>query len=65
MMQNLDTTSLFTSLGVIAGVAAIYYAFGTARERLGRWGRATNGRIRRAVFSPSESDPSKSVSPHR
>jgi|CXWL01.1.fsa_nt_gi hypothetical protein len=50
MMQNLDTTSLlFMLLGVIAGVAAIYYAFGTARDWLGRWGGATNGRIRRAV----------------
>ena len=50
MMQNLDTTSLlFMLLGVIAGVATIYYVFGTAREWLGPWGRATNGTIRRAV----------------
>lgn len=50
MMQNLDTTLLlFMLLGVIAGVATIYYAFGTAREWLGRGGRATNGTIRRAV----------------
>ena len=50
MMQILDTTSLLVMLlGVMAGVATIYYAFGTAREWLGPWGRATNGTIRRAV----------------
>ncbi|MEO5956151.1 MAG: hypothetical protein ABIR36_10745 [Nitrospiraceae bacterium] len=50
MMQSLDTTSLVLMLlGMIAGVAAIYYASRTAREWLRRWGRATNGTIRRAV----------------
>lgn len=49
MMQNLDATSLlFMLLGVMAGVAAIYYAFRAAREWLGQWGGASNGTIRRA-----------------
>lgn len=50
MKQNLDTTALlFMLLGVLAGVAAIYYAFGIAREWLRRRGGATTGTIRRAV----------------
>jgi hypothetical protein len=49
MMQNLDMTSIFLLLSAVAGVAAIYYSFGIARQWLGRWNRATNGTIRRAV----------------
>ena len=50
MMQDLDTTSfLFIVPGVIVGVVAIYYAFGTAREWLGPWGGATNDTIHRVV----------------
>jgi hypothetical protein len=50
MMQNLDMTSvLFLLLGTVAGMVAIYYSLGTAREWLGQRNRAANGTIRRAV----------------
>jgi len=53
-MQNLDMTSvLFLLLSTVAGVAAIYYSLGIAREWLGQWNRATNGTIRRAVVPDS------------
>ena len=56
-MQNLDMTSvLFLLLGTVAGVAAIYYSLGIAREWLGQWNRATNGMIRRAVVPDSSLD---------
>ena len=56
-MQNLDIASvLFLLLGTVAGVAAIYYAFGIAREWLRRWNRATNGTLRRAVVPDSSLD---------
>ena len=56
-MQNLDMTSvLFLLLGTVAGVAAIYYSLGIAREWLGQWNYATNGMIRRAVVPNSSLD---------
>ena len=55
-MQNLDIASLLLLLGTVAGVATIYYSFGFARQWLGRWDRATNGTIRRAVVPDSSLD---------
>jgi hypothetical protein len=56
-MQNLEIASvLFLSLGTVAGVAAIYYSFGIAREWLGQWNRATKGTIRRAVVPGASLD---------
>ena len=55
-MQNLDMTSIFLLLSAVAGVAAIYYSFGTTRQWLGRWNRATNSTIRRAVVPDSSLD---------
>ena len=55
-MQNLDMTSVFLLLSAVACVAAIYYSFGIARQGLGRWNRATNGMIRRAVVPDSSLD---------
>jgi hypothetical protein len=56
MMQNLDMTSVFFLLSAVAGVAAIYYSFGIARQWLGRWNRVTNGTIRRAVVPDTSLD---------
>jgi hypothetical protein len=56
IMQNLDIASLLLLLGTVAGVAAIYYSFGFARQWLRRWDRATNGTIRRAVVPDSPLD---------
>ena len=56
IMQNLDIASLLLLLGTVAGVAAIYYAFGFARQWLGRWDRAANGTIRRAAVPDSSLD---------
>jgi hypothetical protein len=56
MMQNLDMTSVFFLLSAVAGVAAIYYSFGIARQWLGRWNPATNGTIRRAVVPDTSLD---------
>jgi hypothetical protein len=56
-MQNLDIASvLLLLMGTVAGVAAIYYSFGIAREWLGQWNRATKGTMRRAVLSDSSLD---------
>jgi hypothetical protein len=56
-MQNLDITSvLFLLLGIVAGVAVIYYSLRIAREWLGQWNHATNGTIRRAVVPDSSLD---------
>jgi hypothetical protein len=55
-MQNLDIASLLLLLGTVAGVAAIYYSFGSARQWLGQWSRATNGTIRRAVVPDTSLD---------
>jgi len=56
-MQNLEIASiLFMLLGTVAGVAAIYYSFGIAREWLGQWNRATKGTIRRAVVPGASLD---------
>ena len=56
-MQNLDIASiLLLLLGAVAGVAAIYYSFGIAREWVGQWNRATKGTIRRAVVPNSSLD---------
>ena len=53
-MQTLDFAfALLLLLGTVAGVAAIYYSFGIAREWFGQWNRATNGTIRRAVVPDS------------
>ena len=56
IMQNLDSASLLLLLGTVAGVAAIYYAFGFTRQWLGRWDRAANGTIRRASVPDSSLD---------
>lgn len=57
MMQNLDIAYLlFLLLSTVAGVAAIYYSFGIAREWLRRWNRAANGTIRRAVVPDTSLD---------
>jgi hypothetical protein len=56
MMQNLDMTSTFLLLSAVAGVAAIYYSFGIAPQWLGRWNRATNSTILRAVVPDSSLD---------
>ena len=53
MIQNLDMTSIFL---LLSGVAAIYYSFGIAHQWLGRWNRATNITIRRAVVPDSSLD---------
>jgi hypothetical protein len=56
-MQNLDIASiLFLLLGAVAAIAAIFYSLAIAREWLGRWNRATNGTIRRAVVHDSSLD---------
>ena len=56
-MQNLDVASiLLLFLGAAAGVAAIYYSFGIAREWVGQWNRTTKGTIRRAVVPNSSLD---------
>jgi hypothetical protein len=56
IMQNLDIASLLLLLSAVAGVAVIYYSLEIAREWLGRWNRATNGTIRRAVVLDSSLD---------
>jgi hypothetical protein len=56
-MQNLDVASiLLLFLGAVAGVVAIYYSFGIAREWVGQWNRTTKGTIRRAVAPNSSLD---------
>jgi hypothetical protein len=56
-MQNLDIASvLLLLLGTVAGVAAIYYSFGIAREWLGQWSRVIIDTIRRAVVPDSTLD---------
>jgi hypothetical protein len=56
-MQNLDIASiLLLFLGAVAGVAAIYYSFGIAREWVGQWNRTTKGTIRRAIVPDSSLD---------
>jgi hypothetical protein len=56
-MQNLDIASiLLLFLGSVAGVAAIYYSFGIAREWVGQWNRAAKGTIRRAIVPDSSLD---------
>jgi hypothetical protein len=56
IMQNLDIASLLLLSGTVAGVAALHYSFGFARQWLGQWDRATNGTIRRAVVPDSSLD---------
>ena len=56
MMQNLDIASVLLLLSAVACGAAIYYSFGIARQWVGRWNRATNGTIRRAVVPDSSLD---------
>jgi hypothetical protein len=57
MMQNLETTSaLFWLLGAVAGIAAIYYSFGVARDWLGRWHRAAIASIGGGVATGSSLD---------
>jgi hypothetical protein len=47
---------LFLLLGAVAGVAAIYYSFGIAREWVRQGNRATKGTIRRRVVPDSSLD---------
>ena len=57
MMQNLEMAPvLFWLLGTVAGVAALYYSIGKFRKWFGRWNRAANGTIARAVVTGSSID---------
>ena len=56
-MKNIDIVSiLFLLLGAVAGVAAIYYSFGIARDWVGQGNRATKGTISRRVVPDSSLD---------
>jgi hypothetical protein len=56
-MQSLNIASvLFSLVGAVAAIVAIYYLFEIAREWLGQWKHATKGRIRRAVVPDSSLD---------
>ena len=56
-MQSLNIASvLFSLVGAVAAIVAIYYSFGIAREWLGQWNHATKGRICRAVVPDSSLD---------
>ena len=56
-MQSLNIASvLFSLVGAVAAIFAIYYSFGMAREWLRQWNHATKGTIRRAVVPDSSLD---------
>lgn len=57
MMQNLEMGAvLFWLLGAVAGITALYYSLRIARKWFGRWNRAANGTIGRAVVTGSSLD---------